>query len=62
MIKKFLGRMADKHNFSIIFQRMTFLGVGHSIQPKIFLFENVGGLLSARWTKNGNTNLKSGTS
>ena len=23
------------------------------IQPKIFLFENVRGLLSARWTKNG---------
>jgi len=25
----------------------------HKLQPKIFLFENVKGLLSSRWTKNG---------
>jgi len=26
----------------------------HSLKPKIFLFENVKGLLSAKWTKSGN--------
>lgn len=34
-----------------LFQDMAFFV--HKIRPKIFLFENVEGLLRARWTKNG---------
>jgi DNA (cytosine-5)-methyltransferase 1 len=34
-----------------LYQDMAFLV--NKLQPKIFLFENVRGLLSARWTKNG---------
>ena len=34
-----------------LFEDMAF--VVNSLQPKIFLFENVRGLLSARWTNNG---------
>ena len=34
-----------------LYEDMAF--VVNSIKPKIFLFENVRGLLSARWTKNG---------
>tara|TARA_Y100000022_G_scaffold17905_1_gene13682 strand:+ start:1389 stop:2660 length:1272 start_codon:yes stop_codon:yes gene_type:complete len=34
-----------------LYQDMAFFV--HQIKPKIFLFENVEGLMSARWTKNG---------
>ena len=34
-----------------LFQDMAYLV--HAFQPKIFLFENVKGLLSSRWTKEG---------
>lgn len=34
-----------------LFQDMAYLV--HAFQPKIFLFENVKGLLSAKWTKDG---------
>jgi DNA (cytosine-5)-methyltransferase 1 len=43
----------DKAQLPSNFLYQDMAGVVHRLKPKMFLFENVRGLLSARWTKDG---------